>query len=203
MKSYISTVIVFLLCFAGLAQTNSEKTVLAEFEKNHTGIVSRSDKLAVVYRSSPDSSQPIYVELISTTNVSSLLYILRPEYEFRFSAFSESGEAVELTHKGAKYGRHFDDLKTVDRDAIAMNNRGTPMRNIAIPPGSWIPLGTPMFTPDELFNFNKPGKYTMTIEAACFASRDFPPRPMPPATNYYLVKFPPVKIQVVKKEVVK
>jgi hypothetical protein len=214
MKSYISIVFALLACFAAGAQTNNERNFLKEYETNQTGLVSKSDKLAIVYQPSPewgrvilakdfDSSKPIYVEFVSRTNVSSLLYILRPEYGFRFSAISEDGEMIEPTRQGAKYGKKFDDLKTVDREAIAMNNRGTPMRDIAGPHNSWIPVGTPMFTPDELFKFKTPGKYTITIEAACFASQEWPPRPTPPMTNYYLAKFPPVKLTVIKKEEVK
>lgn len=208
MKPYIFTVIVLLYCLVAVAQTNQvEKNILTEFENNQTGVVSRQDKLAVVYQPSPegtrvvlakefDSSKPIYFELISTTNRPFVLYILRPEYGFRISASTETGEQIQPTHKGAKYGKNFDALKGYDDEAIPPQR----WKVIASLPNSNSGYGMPMPAPDELFKFKKPGKYIMTIEAACFASRDFPPRAGDKSTNYYLVKFPPVKLQVVKKE---
>jgi hypothetical protein len=221
----ICIITILLHCLVAFAQTNNERNVLEEFGKSRPGVVSRNENMAIVYQPFPaiyhqlhaiyqpfpgktpdaqltqfNSSDPIYVRFVSTTNKPSLLFMLRPQYEFRFSAVSENGEDVEVTHLGAKYGRYFDDLKSVDNDAIAMNNRRTFMRSIADVYGSDIDLGTAMLTPDELFRFKKPGKYTMTVEAACFASRDFPPKLGSIKTNYYLVKFPPVKLQIIKEE---
>lgn len=207
MKSYTSTIIALLTCLVASAHTNNERNVLAEYEKNQTGIVSRSDTLAVVYKPSPegtrvvlakefDSSKPIYFDFFSTTNRPFVLYNLRPEYGFRISAATETGEPVKPTHKGAKYGKNFDALKGYDDEAIPPQR----WKTVAGLPNSYHGYGARMPAPDELFNFKKPGKYTMTIEAACFPNRYFPPHPRP-KTNCYLVKFPPVKIQVVKKEV--
>ena len=125
--------------------------------------------------------------------------MLRPEYAFRISAFSEDGLPVEPTRKGMKYGSKFDTLKEYSDAAINKAGRRPPYWDIASPPSQFSDSGENIPPPEELFNLSKPGKYTMTIEAACFACRYFPPPPGDNATNYYLVKFPPVKLTVIKE----
>jgi len=205
MKSLI-TVIAFLSCFIASAQTNQEKNILEWYKTNQTGIVSTSGRLAIVYTPPPygmnpvsakefDASKPIYYQHFSTTNVPSFLYILRPEYQFHFFMLAENGDVVEPTRQGAKYGRLYDDLKTLDwHNTIGINNRGDPMRDIAgIPDRPGTPFSIP--SPDDLFKIPKPGKYTLTIQAACFASREWPPQ-----TNYDLIKLPPVRLTIIKRE---
>lgn len=134
MKAFIFLIAILLTTFTAPAQTTEKENVLTKYKESQTGIVSQQDGLAIVYQPSPegthivlansfDADKPIYYNLFSISNKPALLYVLKPEYEFRFSVFAASGESVELTPLGANYGKRFDDLKTVDPDAIAMNNR--------------------------------------------------------------------------------
>jgi hypothetical protein len=196
-----------------VAQTNQEQGILAEYEKNQTGIVSRSQySLAIAYTPSGndippggvsakefDSSKPIYFQVYSTTNKPFVFFILQPQYGFRFSMSSESGEVVMPSRKGAKYGSNFDNLKIFDADYIDTAGRRYPYWNVTARV-DFPEVGKRIPPPDDLFDFKKPGKYIMTIEAACFASRYYPPHPGDQSTNYYLVKFPSVRLTVVKKE---
>ena len=211
------------------AQTNHQSTdiVVANptnawnyfevFEKSQAGGVSKAptNNILVMYLPDDaimnlwsanvfDSSKAIYFGFALTTNKYSVILALKPEYGFRMSAVTENGEPVSPTSKGSRYGKSFDQLKGFDKKAI------DPTRNV--PHYSYMPhfciVGptneTPSFeaiaTPDELFNFTKPGKYTMTIETACFAKGDYMPNINSSTTNYSLVKFPPVRLQVIKKD---
>ena len=206
MKSLI-TVIAFLSCFIASAQTNQEKNILEWYKTNQTGVVSSSGRLAIVYTPPPygmnpvsakefDASKPIDYRFISTTNVPSFIYILRPEYQFHFFMLAENGDVVEPTRQGAKYGRLYDDLKTLDwHNTIGIDNRGNYIYGPADIPYHHPGPATSIPSPDDLFKIPKPGKYTLTIQAACFASRDWPPQ-----TNYDLIKLPPVRLNIIKRE---
>ena len=81
-----------------------------------------------------DSSKPIFIGFGLTTNEVSLLFALQPEYGFRISAASESGEPVEPTSNGAEYGRKFDVLKGYEKEAI------NPLYGFGRPP-HWVRIG--------------------------------------------------------------
>jgi hypothetical protein len=220
MKPYFfATIIFFIINSATIAQTNQEnRDILAELGKEQTGIIARQDKLAVVYCSlinhvlvsakEFDSSRPIYYGFALTTNKVSVLFLLRPEYGLRISVVNEKGETVAPTRQGAKFGRYFDVLKGFNKDAIdptkGKAHGRAPNWQVVGPRDDISFLGSfAIPAPDELFDFKTAGKYVVKIETACFLKQDFIPNIRSDTTNYTLVKFPPVKLQVIKKEVEK
>ena len=211
MKCYSLLTFFWLSYYTAGGQANQERNILIEYEKNQTAIVSRSKyPLAIAYTPPGndippggvsakefDSSKPIYYQVYSTTNKPYIFFILQPQYGFKISASSESGEVVMPGIKGVKYGSNFDSLKIFDTNHIDTTGRRYPYWSVTASVD--VPeIGRRISPPDELFDLKKPGKYTMTIETACFVCRDYPPRYK--STNYFLVKFPPVTLQVIKKE---
>jgi hypothetical protein len=212
MKALIFLIAILLTASTAPAQKTVKENVLTKYKANQTGIISQQGGLAIVYQPPPegtqmvlanrlDSSKPIYYSYYSVSNKPSQLYVLKPEYQFKFNLVTESGVNVKPTRVGANYGMRFAELNTVVPAAIEMNNRGTPMHDIALLPDLSSGYGPSIPAPEKLFSLKKPGKYTMTIEAACFASKDYPPGNRGPLiSNYSLVQFPPVKLTIIKKE---
>jgi hypothetical protein len=230
MKKYIFAIFVGFYSIMATAQTNNKNTdifvaanptnspnFLEEYKRLHLGVISETrSNLLVIYLSESDdvyhwakefySNKHIYFGFALTTNKVSVLVVLKPEYGFRISAVTENGMPVEPTSEGAKYGRSFNDLKGFDKQAIDPT-RNKPHYSYMphfdiVGPTSDAPRFDKIATPDELFTFQKPGKYTITIETACFLKDDYMPHINSNTTNYYLVKSPPppVKLTVIKKE---
>lgn len=204
-----------IACLSAIAQDDETSVnVLNQMETNKTVIVVRQGRLAVVYCSLVnhtfvsvkefDSGRPIYYGFAMTTNKYTDMFLLRPEYGLRISATGEDGRLVELTGVGSMLGRHFDDLKEFDKKVIAPNQGKSqdPIRNpqMVTPPYTTAIIEYSISPPDQLFNFKTPGKYTVTIEMACFLSREYIPHIQNNSTNYDLIKFPPVKLTVIKEE---
>lgn len=145
------------------------------------------------------ADKPIEFGSGSETNYDYTVLMLRPEYGCRLFAKSEDGKEVQLTRTGKHYGEKFDAVKAYNKDLLDWTlvpgryNPKTPCRTIA---RHDIPYISRIFpAPQKLFNFEKPGKYTMWIELQYFARPD-----LPHSTNLYLVRFQPVKLTVIKKE---
>lgn len=149
------------------------------------------------------SDKAIPFGFASTSNIFEI-FRLAPEYGYRISARSEDDTAVRLTKVGRRYGRRFDQVKGYDERALdwsgeyyAPDNRkvrfgsARPFRTLAA--GSYPSFQTILPPLDDLFKFDKPGRYIVQIEVQCFS------RPFPPAsTNMQIVRFPPVKLTVEK-----
>jgi hypothetical protein len=133
---------------------------------------------------------------ISATNYNYEVYILRSEYGYRILCKSEAGEQVKPTRLGARYGAKYDELKEYNNNALDWtvgngNNANRPFWAMVYHDQ---PSLTRIFPPpDQLFNFDKPGKYTLWIELQCFA-RPYLPYP----SNLYIVRLPAAKLQVIK-----
>lgn len=141
------------------------------------------------------ADKPIWFGFGSTTNYSYYVFMLRPEYGYRILARSEDGQVVKPTRLGASYGEKFDKIKGYD-EALdwTRGHGGNSVRPFMDYAHRDLPSLDRIFpSPQELFNFDKPGKYTMWIELQCL-SRSF----LPNATNIYLVRFPPIQLQVIK-----
>jgi len=210
---------VFLACLcsaAMFAQTNQDRRdFLDEFDQYKTGVVCRSKEgLAIIYcppingtkmvdARTFDSSKPIHFGFVLMTNRASVLFILRPEYGFRISAVTETGELVTPSSKGSKFGRYFEDIEGFDKSVIdpkREQSHGAVPNWYHVSPADHVPgLYDSLPPPDELFNFKKPGKYTMRIESACFLSRESIPHIHSNSTNYYVVKFPIVELNIIRR----
>lgn len=213
MRYLFFAAVALIACFSVDAQIiDYNANVLNEMETNKMAIVIKQERLAVAYCSLVnhtfvsvkefDSSRPIYYGFAMTTNKYTVMFLLRPEYGLRISAIGEDGRLVEPTAMGSKLGRHFDDLKGFDKKAIDPNHGKShdPFFNSqeVTPPYTTAIIEYSISPPDQLFNFKTPGKYVVTIETACFLSRDFIPQIQNNSTNYDLIKFPPVKLQIIK-----
>ena len=213
MKYLFFTAVALVACISIDAQIiDYNANVLNGMESNKTAIVVKQERLCVAYCSLAnhvfvpvtefDSGRPIYYGFAMSTNKYTVMFLLRSEYGLRISAIGEDGRPVELTAMGSKLGRHFNDLKGFDKKAIDPNHGKS--RDPFLNPQDVTPPYTPSIInylispPDQLFNFKTPGKYIVTIETACFLSRDFIPHILNSSTNYDLIKFPPVKLTVVK-----
>jgi hypothetical protein len=206
MRPLIVTVFSIACSLAFPQKSQSQSSFVDRYENDLVAIVSRSaSNLAILFFPPVDgnrvvlatnfpASQDIRFGFASTANAGSFVCKLLPEFAFRISAVSTSGECVRLTRKGSKYGRHFGEINGFDKRMIETSRRG-PYWTLVAPQDS-VPESSNRFPPpDELFDFERPGKYTVTIQAACLASpRIFPLR----TTNFCLVKFPPVKLQITK-----
>jgi hypothetical protein len=217
MRSYGYLILAILELYLGRAQaqTGTNFDWLQMYSEHQLATVSRpSDRLVMFYcPHSPtgkllsakefDASQKIDFGFILTTNIlHSVLFVLKPEYGFRISAMTESNSVVLLTKLGKRFGSHFNDVGVFDKNVVEVDPRDPPRR---MP--NWVyvsfrdeqpSLGHNLPSPDQLFNLPTPGRYTIIIEAACFVGDD--PIPQINSTNYHLVKFPPVKLQIIKKE---
>jgi hypothetical protein len=159
----------------------------------------------VAYQSSTHDSntfpadKPIEFGSGSETNYDFVVLMLRPEYGYRLFAISEDNKKVQLTRTGEKYGKKFNDIKGFNKSVLDWTrvpgryNPDNPCRTYARHDMPYISRIFP--APQDIFNFEKPGKYAMWIELQYFA------RPaLPGSTNLNLIKFPPVKLTVIKKE---
>jgi hypothetical protein len=149
------------------------------------------------------SDTPVRFGFSSTSNMYYDIFMLRPEYGYRVFAKSENGERLEATRLGARYGEKFGEIRGYDKDTLDFSRRRGdrhPDRERPYYVGkaaqgfSGLPRSLP--APEELFRFNKPGKYIMWIEMQVLCC----PSGRGAAGDIYLVKFPPVGLQVIKKE---
>lgn len=152
------------------------------------------------------ADEPISIGFCSTTDQIYEIYRLAPDYGYRLSARSEDGQLVQTTELGTQCGKKFDKandygINAFDRSGAYYDGNilrhayggGYSYRTLAIRDEPALQAVFP--PPQDLFNFEKPGNYTLWIEYQCFY------RPFPPAsTNLYLVRFPPLKLQVLKRE---
>jgi len=136
------------------------------------------------------ADQQIVVGFLSRTNRWHAVVKLEPEYAYRLLLRDEDGEVVAPTSVGNRYGKKFDALKVYDKSAVTESRS---YRVVAAPasPGSVLPA------PQDLFKLTKPGRYTLFVEAQCFYG-SFPGTY--PFTNLYPLRFPPVKLPIVKRE---
>lgn len=210
-----SSIIVFLLlcCYlVSKSETNETGSVRERFEREHIAVASKSQNGVVMMflpskDRKPDVSAPIFSAgkpirfgFCSTGSAPAVLFILLPEFGFRISAFAENGDKVELSHQGARFGKRFADLEGYDKRAIDTSRSKPPHWYIAAPSDTMPTLESTIPSPDDLFNFSHSGRYTMIVEASCFLGKRFPPPAGSHATNYVLVKFPPVKLQIIKED---
>lgn len=145
------------------------------------------------------SDRPVRYGFISATNSYCNIFLLRPEYSCIISAKSEAGEPVEPTKLGAIYGIKYSEVKGYDKSKLDMSRRKgefhpdheRPYVIGAAPHFSGLPRYLP--APEELFVFNKPGKYKMWVELQVFCSQ-------PQSKSINLVKFQPVELSFIKKE---
>jgi hypothetical protein len=160
-------------------------------------LLSDNHAIPVVPATNFPADRPILVGYSSTTAAVYNLLMLRPEYGYRVSATSESGVLMEKTWKGREYGAKCDEVKGYLERAID-TSRGSPgfHWHFATQPETEdeFHLSQQLSAPSELFRMDKPGKYTVRIEAQCLC-RPFPPR----TTNFYVVRFPPVLLPVIKE----
>lgn len=168
--------------FAGLTISETQSNIaLVLFDKTHD----HPHGLAL--------DKPISFGFITATGVFNI-YLMKPEYGCRISAVSESGKIVPRTRTGKKYGRAFDLVKKWDRNCLDKSgpnaDRWRPYWTLARP---GFPSVKKLPALHEFFNFEKPGRYEVTIEMQVF-SHAFHSS----STNAYLVKLPPIKLQVVK-----
>jgi hypothetical protein len=211
-KTCMFTMIIgfYLIIVTAQAGSTNTENFLEACKMDHIGAISetRSNLLVIFLSKSDDvghwakvfnANKHILFGFALTTNQVSLLFALRPEYGFRLSAATENGKPVELTSRGAKYGRNFDELTGYEKNAIDPSlGGGRSPHWFVIGPSSDRPMFGSLPSPDELFNLKEPGQYTMSIETACYLKGDYTLKIDNP-TNYCLVKFPPVKLTVIKQ----
>jgi len=139
----------------------------------------------------------------SATNMNFDIFMLRPEYGYKLFATSEDGERLKATRMGAHYGQKFGKVRGYDKDILDFSRRRAdrhPDRERPYYAGraaqgfSGLPRSLP--APEELFRFGKPGKYVMWVEMQVLCC----PSGRGAAGDIYLVKFPPVGLQMIKKE---
>jgi hypothetical protein len=196
MKPFI---ISLALCLLFNATAHSVETNRFAFDTLNSVISAPRSNIVVVFTSHEQGAahfaadQPITFGFLAMTNTDNKVFMLSPEYGYRISATDENGQSVETTSTGRGYGRLFEDIKGVhDKSALDMTwilgyRRAAPYAAYAT---EVIPsLGRKLPAPQELFKFRKAGGYTVTVELQCLYS-----------TNLYLVRFPPVKLQIIKTE---
>lgn len=172
------------ISFAGLARSETWSNIsLVLFDKTRD------------HPNGPSIDDQINFGFITTTGMFSV-YLMKPEYSCRISVVSESGKIVPRTRAGEKYGRSFDAVKKWDRGFLDMSGpnaqRRRPYWTLAQPD---FPSVKKLPALRELFNFENPGAYEVTIEMQVFshAFRES-------STNAYLVKLPPVKLKVINTD---
>lgn len=191
------------LFLAVIAHPDSTNSTQYEFPQTWVVSETRSNVFVVFMGDHPvvpgvSADKPLRLGFRSATTNSYDILILRPEFGYKVSAVSSSGRLIETTRKGAKCGKKFDLIRGWDRNVLDMSrtrdhpNSESPYWLVAHPE---FPIGRELACPEELFKFDKPGKYTMSIELQ-FLSYPRSSR----STNAYLVRLPPVKLEVVKEE---
>ena len=128
------------------------------------------------------------------------VFALNDEYGCSISVKSESGQDVARTSNGQEYGGKFLKVTSFDRKQLDYSNgRGnggyqSPYLNVAAVRGVFLSRELPPL--EKLFKFDKPGRYIVLIQLQCFVG----PYGESNATNVNLVRFPLVKLQVIKKD---
>jgi len=137
------------------------------------------------------SAQPIGVGFLSMTNRSYKILRLKPEYEYRLLMSDESGNVIPPKPVGARYGEKFNALKGFNASAVTRDRAFVSIATPEFPPPNKLTFPAP----EVLFRLEKAGRYTLFVEAQCFCG-SFPHT----STNLYLIRFPPVRIPVVKRD---
>ncbi|HWY31337.1 MAG TPA: hypothetical protein VNX46_11300 [Candidatus Acidoferrum sp.] len=125
---------------------------------------------------------------------------LKEEYGCIISAKSESGEDIEKTPSGDKFGKRFLDVVAFDKSQLDLTKgRGNggpqfPYISVAAPDGGIFSRDIPPL--ESLFEFDKPGQFVVSIQLQCFVG----PYGKSTSTSVHLVRFPPVKIHVIKQK---
>jgi hypothetical protein len=141
------------------------------------------------------ADRPMFFGFVSLTNSNYVVLRLSPERGYRIEATSSKGEHVERTWKGRSYGRDFD---TVTNAVVKgpgrlfgflYSSRNDHMTFV----GREVSFGMELPAPEELFNFDHVGVYSVSIEVQCHYCV------LPGGSPINIVKFPPVKLEPVPK----
>ncbi len=121
------------------------------------------------------------------------IFILREDYGYRIRAQSAEGKPLKLTKSGSRYGRQFDQATILDKGMLDLSSkRRNPFLSIAVPqPPYYFEREFP--PPQQLFEMPKSGSYVLWVEVQVFNR----PR-LQSTTNIYGVRFPAVRIDVIK-----
>jgi len=177
---------------------SSDETKTIPYEKWDCVLSAPQSNIMVVFKCSQAdpriflSDQPIVFGFLSVTNRSFEVFMLSPEYGYRIGATNETGQKVEKTRMGRRYGFRFDEVKASYEDLLDM----TPSLGNAGSRPYWtrafedIPsLSRQLPAPQDLFKMDKPGVYEITLEVQCLYSDEIRP-----------IRFAPVTLRVVKRE---
>lgn len=169
-------------------------------------VVSVSSSNMLVWFQSPHennadfpSDREIAFGFQSTATHNYQVFMLRPEYGYRFFATAENGAIVEPTALGRQYGSKFGTAHGFDSEVVGMTHDYNHNKYYWTYAPTLVPaLDQLLPAADKLFRFNKPGRYTMRVTLECLCR----PGPQPPMnsypSNFCLVKFPTVTLTVVK-----
>lgn len=157
----------------------------------------RSNLALVLPLSTPGnrlSDRPLQIGFVSTDGNPRLVFLLRPDYGFRISAVSEKGEALPFTKKGIAFSNELKMAKGYDKAILAkFFSRGGPRGISSLTMASDKPSSVEFPSPDSLFQFPRPGQYTLTMEVqvlTCPLGCD--------VRGARAVRFPPVRVVVEK-----
>jgi len=140
----------------------------------------------------------------TTTNENSTIYIpTEPEYIYRIQLFYENNTAMPKTSLGEQVGTRFFDLDT----SFAENKKkGAQLRRERAVYGQEWGLqfmffpsrpghgGKPIYSPSDLFEIDKPGKYRLEISFQVLIKNG-----SSPTGTAQIIRFPPIEYPLVKR----
>lgn len=181
--------------FSNCVISESRSNVLVGFRSPLISGRANYDAGALVF----PADAPIAFGFGTTLDVPLDVIALKKEFGYVISASSADGLKVEKTRQGLKYGSKIADCKGWEEKQFDKSNgqgnlRGAPYVSVARI--SAINYSRQLPSPEELFNFEKPGKYFVSIEVQCLAGPYSASNP----TNVCVIRFPPVILQVIKHE---
>ena len=134
---------------------------------------------------------------LTTNTLGSRLFYPTQEYFCRAKLWDERGRPVQPRGVGTRLGRHFSDLKVFSESKVRHINRGG-----SDTPRPFVDNLRPdacgaknLYSPEELFDLEKPGRYRLQLEFQVFLQ-------CLSGTNvsYKLIRLPPIEMHVVKAE---
>jgi len=189
------------------AEINSNATISLTSNMLISSVVSKTNGGIFVFfcneegRDSKEfgSDSPVRYGFMSANKTYPDIFLLRSEYSCMIFAKSETGESPKPTKLGASYGTKYREVTGYDKDKLDISLRKgdshpdheRPYMIMVAPYFSGMPRSLP--APEDLFVFNKPGKYKLSIEMQVFCSSSR-------SKSVYLVKFPAVELTIIKKE---